>query len=131
MELVARQNAVMSKKKSTAPIVQSTEDFANVVKKAMPSTTVVLFLDKDINRNDNNTINISTENWVVVKYNESLYAGEVTQVLGNDIEVSAMENFGNGLNEKIKVFYNTSEAIKVIQPPTVINDQGVSDLKDF
>ncbi|GBN98562.1 hypothetical protein AVEN_251131-1 [Araneus ventricosus] len=78
-----------------------------------------------------NTINISTENWAVVKYDESLYAGEVAQVLGNNIEVSAMENFGNGLNEKIKVFYNTSEAIKVIQPPTVINDQGVFDLKDF
>ncbi|GBM50157.1 hypothetical protein AVEN_50054-1 [Araneus ventricosus] len=41
-------------------------------------------------------------NWVVVKYDESFYAGEVTQVLGNDIEASAMENFGNGLNEKIK-----------------------------
>ncbi|GBN18111.1 hypothetical protein AVEN_73462-1 [Araneus ventricosus] len=40
------------KKKSTAPIVQSAEDFANVVKKAMPSTTVMLFLDKDINRDN-------------------------------------------------------------------------------
>ncbi|GBM34010.1 hypothetical protein AVEN_166442-1 [Araneus ventricosus] len=48
-----------------------------------------------------NTINISTENWVVAKY-DGLYAGEVTQVLGNDIEVSAMEKSGNGLNEKIK-----------------------------
>ncbi|GBM48964.1 hypothetical protein AVEN_137973-1 [Araneus ventricosus] len=41
-----------------------------------------------------NTINISTENWVVVKCNESLYAGEVTQVLGDDIEASAVEKSG-------------------------------------
>ncbi|GBN64286.1 hypothetical protein AVEN_26188-1 [Araneus ventricosus] len=104
----------------------------------MPATTVMLFLDKDINRVNSvwvkakaipgisnmhrikcspssglefftniitptkqnvdtmpvNTINISTENWVVVKYDESLYAGEVTQVLGNDIEVSVMEKSG-------------------------------------
>lgn len=45
------RNAVMSKK-STAPIVQSAEDFANVVKKAMLSTTVMLILDKDINRDN-------------------------------------------------------------------------------
>ncbi|GBN35086.1 hypothetical protein AVEN_214772-1 [Araneus ventricosus] len=112
----------------------------------MPSTTVMLFLDKDINRDNSvwvkakaipgiskmhgiksspdsgleyftnaltpikqnvdtmpvNNRNISTRNWVVVKYNESLYAGDVTQVLGNDIEVSAMENFGNGLKGELK-----------------------------
>ncbi|GBM83311.1 hypothetical protein AVEN_261148-1 [Araneus ventricosus] len=45
------RNAVMSKK-STAPIVQSAEEFANVVIKAMPSTTVMSFLDKDINRDN-------------------------------------------------------------------------------
>ncbi|GBL72991.1 hypothetical protein AVEN_128163-1 [Araneus ventricosus] len=117
----------VKKKKSTAPIVQSAEAFANVVKKAMASTTVMLFLDKDINRDNSawvkakaisgiskmpgikcspssglefftnaitpikqnvdtlpvNTINISTENWVVVKWDESVYAGEVTQVSGN------------------------------------------------
>ncbi|GBN09643.1 hypothetical protein AVEN_101983-1 [Araneus ventricosus] len=145
----------------------SAEDFANVVKKAMPSTTVMLFLDKDnsvwvkakaipgiskmhrikclisfnleffinavtpIKQNVDtmpvNTINISTENLVVVKYDESLYAAEVTQ--GNDIEVSAMENFGNGLNEKIKC--STSEAIKVIHPPTVINARGIFDFPGF
>lgn len=44
------QNAVMSK--SSAPIVQSAEDFATVIKKSMPSTTVILYLDKHINRNN-------------------------------------------------------------------------------
>ncbi|GBO09698.1 hypothetical protein AVEN_3268-1 [Araneus ventricosus] len=57
-----------------------------------------------------NTLNISTRNWVVVKYNESFYAGEVAQVLVNDIEVSAMENWPK---QEDKVFYNISEAIKV------------------
>lgn len=41
-----------------------------------------------------NTVNVSTGNWVVVKYDELLYPGEVTQVIGNDIEVSAMEKKG-------------------------------------
>ncbi|GBM34819.1 hypothetical protein AVEN_208026-1 [Araneus ventricosus] len=70
-----------------------------------------------------NTINISTRNWVVVKYDESLYAGEVTQVLGNDIEVSAMEKSGKFWKwpkREYKMFYNMSEAIKVIQPPTML-----------
>ncbi|GBO07168.1 hypothetical protein AVEN_197066-1 [Araneus ventricosus] len=45
------RNDVISKK-STAPIVQSAEDFANVIEKAMPSATVMLLLDKDINRDN-------------------------------------------------------------------------------
>ncbi|GBM25925.1 hypothetical protein AVEN_94368-1 [Araneus ventricosus] len=81
-----------------------------------------------------NTINISIENWVMVKYDKSLYAGEVAQILGNDIEVSAMEKsvkFWKWPNREDKVFYNMSENIKVIKPPTVINACGVFDFPDF
>ncbi|GBM41824.1 hypothetical protein AVEN_122447-2-1, partial [Araneus ventricosus] len=81
-----------------------------------------------------NTINISTGNWVVVKYDESLYAGEVTQVLGKDIELSTMKKSGKFWEwpkREDKVFYNMSEVIQVIQPPTVINTCGDFDFPDI
>lgn len=46
------------------------------------------------------------------------------RVIGNDIEVSAMEKaekFWKRPKREYKVFYNISKAIKLIQPPTVVN----------
>lgn len=56
----------------------------------------------------NTTVNVSVIKWVVVKYDGCLYAGEVTQIIDNNIEVFAMEKsskFWIWPKREDKVFY--------------------------
>ncbi|ESO89794.1 hypothetical protein LOTGIDRAFT_164827 [Lottia gigantea] len=75
----------------------------------------------DKNITDNSDKEINMHDWVVVLYEEEYFPGEITNIIGDDIEVDAMEQCGDVWNwPKIsEIYYDREKVIRKISPPTI------------
>ena len=65
--------------------------------------------------------------WIIVKYADEEYPGEVTSIEDSDIEVSVMHKSVNAWKwprHEDKIFYPATQIVRVIDPPTVAGNRG-------
>ena len=67
--------------------------------------------------------------WVLVRYDSQKYPGEVTKVIGSELEVSTMEKSHTGTSWKWpsnedKIFYSLHDVIRNIKPPVCTGLRG-------
>ena len=70
---------------------------------------------------------ISVRDWVLVKYENGKYPGEVICCKGRDYEVSVMYcRFGiwKWPENEDKIFYDRSDILKKIKPPVPVGSRG-------
>ena len=69
-----------------------------------------------------------TGNWVFVRYDRKTYPGEVTSVVGADIEVSVMRPTFSGNwkwpDNPDRIFYTQLDIVQKISPPVPVDSRG-------
>ena len=76
---------------------------------------------------------IQVGDWWVVKYDDELFPGEVTQIRDGNSEVSVMHRAGTTWKWSFiqdEIFYVREKVKKKLLPPTMINERG-SSFPDF
>ena len=71
--------------------------------------------------------NLTIGLWVIVKYADEEYPGEVTSIEDSDIEVSVMHKNVNAWKwprPGDKIFYPATQIVRVIDPPTIAGNRG-------
>ena len=71
--------------------------------------------------------NLTIGLWVIVKYADEEYPGEVTSIEDSDIEVSVMHKSVNAWKwprPEDKILYPATQIVRVIDPPTVAGNRG-------
>ena len=71
--------------------------------------------------------NLTIGLWVMVKYADEEYPGEMTSIEDSDIEVSVMHKSVNAWKwpkPEDKIFYPTTQIVRVIDPPSIAGNQG-------
>ena len=79
-------------------------------------------------------LNLRVGQWVVVKYEEEEFPGEVTRIENSDVEVNVMQRSANAWKwprSEDKIFYSTSNIVRVISPPSVAGNRGQFVFKDI
>jgi len=72
-------------------------------------------------------LSIGVGEWVLVKYDEGLYPGEVREVGEKEVKVSAMVKSGKFYKWPASedcIFYPIDNVVKKLQPPTVKSARG-------
>lgn len=81
------------------------------------------------------SIQISMNDWVLVQYENEQFPGEVTKVVGADIEVNVMHKSGNSYwkwpKREDKIFYAIDNIVKKIEQPEVAGTRGQFFFKDL
>lgn len=71
--------------------------------------------------------NLAIGQWVIVKYEDEEYPGEVICIEDSDIEVSVMHKSANAWKwprPEDKIFYPATQIVRVINPPSVAGNRG-------
>lgn len=89
------------------------------------------------NLSDTNTTEsneFSTGDWCVVMYDGENYPGEITNVIGQEIQVQVMHRAGNYFKwpcNPDKIYYTQDDILKKIQPPVVVGSRGQFRFDNF
>ena len=66
-----------------------------------------------------------TGDWVFVRYDRKTYHGEVTSVVGADIQVSVMRpTFSGNWKWPDRIFYTQLDIVQKISPPVPVDSRG-------
>ena len=79
-------------------------------------------------------LNLSIGVWVVVKYDDEEFPGEVTCIEDSDIEVNVMHRSANAWKwprPEDKIFYSRDQIVRVINPPSVAGNRGQFMFEDI
>ena len=80
-------------------------------------------------------LEINVGDWVLVRYDDSNFPGEVTNSIVSDYEVSVMHKCGNAfwkwLLKEDKIYYNKTSITKKLDPPQVAGSRGQFIFKEL
>ena len=79
-------------------------------------------------------LNLTTGLWVIVKYEDEEFPGEVTCIEDTDVEVNVMHRSANVWKwprPEDKIFYSKTQVVRVINPPSVAGIEDNLCLKTF
>jgi len=79
-------------------------------------------------------IELSVGKWVLVKYDNKKFPGEIVKVMGEECEVTVMHasgKFWKWPQKEDKIFYDQKNIVKMLRPPEVAGSRGQFVFEDL